>query len=384
MLRMIVRDLRVAPLRTLLTALSMGIGIVALIASVLVGTLGRGYLEAVNARLSGWPATYTITVDGATLTSPESGQRFRAAASGFADGQLAPEYHIDGLTVVTNGETRHPTVAITTSRHGDILPVSVLAGSWLTPDTKPATLEAVVNQAARDYMTEGRITLGTDDGPQRVTAQVTGVVADGADEPTIYINAASFETFCPQLWNPNGLTLLLHPRTGFDENTLRSAIGDLLHDTVGGTVTGWSRSDNASAYESTVTFLRVAFGICAALLLVVSAIGLANIGMAGIEQRSHELLIRRAIGATRTDNALLVVGSSMLLGALVAAVAVGVSLLLVALAPMALPDDIPMRAVPYPWTAAAAASLASIVVSLAGSLAPAIRAARLQPALALR
>lgn len=51
MIRMIAKDLRINPLRTSLTALSMFIGIIALIAGVLVGTLGRDYLEAVNARL---------------------------------------------------------------------------------------------------------------------------------------------------------------------------------------------------------------------------------------------------------------------------------------------------------------------------------------------
>lgn len=52
-IRMIAKDLRINPLRTSLTAPSMFIGIIALIAGVLVGTLGRDYLEAVNARLGG-------------------------------------------------------------------------------------------------------------------------------------------------------------------------------------------------------------------------------------------------------------------------------------------------------------------------------------------
>lgn len=46
MIRMIAKDLRINPLRTSLTALSMFIGIIALIAGVLVGTLGRDYLES--------------------------------------------------------------------------------------------------------------------------------------------------------------------------------------------------------------------------------------------------------------------------------------------------------------------------------------------------
>ena len=63
MIRMIAKDLRINPLRTSLTALSMFIGIIALIADVLVGTLGRDYLEAVNARLGGKSPTYSAIVD---------------------------------------------------------------------------------------------------------------------------------------------------------------------------------------------------------------------------------------------------------------------------------------------------------------------------------
>ena len=63
MIRMIAKDLRINPLRTSLTALSMFIGIIALIAGVLVGTLGRDYLEAVNARLGGKSPTYSAIVD---------------------------------------------------------------------------------------------------------------------------------------------------------------------------------------------------------------------------------------------------------------------------------------------------------------------------------
>ena len=63
MIRMIAKDLRINPLRTSLTALSMFIGIIALITGVLVGTLGRDYLEAVNARLGGKSPTYSAIVD---------------------------------------------------------------------------------------------------------------------------------------------------------------------------------------------------------------------------------------------------------------------------------------------------------------------------------
>ena len=45
---MILKDLRISPLRNILTGISMFVGIIAMISSVLVGTLGKEYLISVN------------------------------------------------------------------------------------------------------------------------------------------------------------------------------------------------------------------------------------------------------------------------------------------------------------------------------------------------
>ena len=53
---MILKDLRISPLRNILTSISMLVGIIAMIGSVLVGTLGKEYLISVNAQIYGWVA----------------------------------------------------------------------------------------------------------------------------------------------------------------------------------------------------------------------------------------------------------------------------------------------------------------------------------------
>lgn len=54
---MILKDLRISPLRNILTSISMLVGIIAMIGSVLVGTLGKEYLISVNAQIDSlnWP-----------------------------------------------------------------------------------------------------------------------------------------------------------------------------------------------------------------------------------------------------------------------------------------------------------------------------------------
>ena len=64
MLKMILKDLRLSPLRSILTSVSMLVGIIAMLGSVLVGTLGREYLIFVNAQVYGWSPTYFIRDNG--------------------------------------------------------------------------------------------------------------------------------------------------------------------------------------------------------------------------------------------------------------------------------------------------------------------------------
>ena len=168
------------------------------------------------------------------------------------------------------------------------------------------------------------------------------------------------------------------------ETVQHTVANPLLSDVGTGSISSWNRSDNADDYEQVIGFLQLGVTVTAILLLSVSAIGMINIGLAGIEQRSHELLIRRALGATRAGIAIQVIGSSVLLSLIIAFAAVLISAVLVWAFPWMMPADSPLEPPAYPYTAAMIAACASIVASLVGSLAPAIKAIRLQPALALR
>ena len=46
------------------TGISMFVGIIAMISSVLVGTLGKEYLISVNAQMYGWSPTYSFSITG--------------------------------------------------------------------------------------------------------------------------------------------------------------------------------------------------------------------------------------------------------------------------------------------------------------------------------
>ena len=67
--------------------------------------------------------------------------------------------------------------------------------------------------------------------------------------------------------------------------------------TVGGEIESINRVDSGDDYSSVIEMLQLGLIVTATLLLFVSVLGQINIGLSSLEQRTHELLIRRALGA---------------------------------------------------------------------------------------
>ena len=280
-IRMIAKDLRINPLRTSLTALSMFIGIIALIAGVLVGTLGRDYLEAVNARLGGKSPTYSAIVDVPSSVNIQVVTALQERLAHFRPGIASAQYHLNDLAIWAssddgNTEIRRVTIIITDAERTRIMPAPIIEGTWLTGADEPATLETAVNESARQYVHDGTVALARTGNPQQVPARVNGVIADGTDTPTIYVNATTLQRYWPQAWEPDGLTILVHPNEGVDDQHAKTVLDDLLSDVETGSISSWNRSDNADDYEQVIGFLQLGVTVTAILLLSVSAIGMIN------------------------------------------------------------------------------------------------------------
>ncbi|PNL17096.1 ABC transporter permease [Micrococcus sp. FDAARGOS_333] len=83
------------------------------------------------------------------------------------------------------------------------------------------------------------------------------------------------------------------------------------------------RVDRVGELRDSLSFMQAVFSAVAAAALLVSALGLLNIGLASIAERSRELVVRRALGAQRRHLFVQVMGSSLLLAVIVTVVAVG-------------------------------------------------------------
>ena len=125
-------------------------------------------------------------------------------------------------------------------------------------------------------------------------------------------------------------------------------------------------------------------GVYSVYFLFVSVLGQINIGLSSLEQRTYELLIRRAIGASRINIVALVLGTQLVISIFVCIVSILLSILIVEGIGIFLPPDTPVASPAYPFFSAVVAVVASVTVALLGGLLPALKAAKLEPALALR
>lgn len=394
MLSMIIQDLRISPLRNFLTSLSMLIGIVAVIAAVLVGTLGQDYLNATNAQLAGKPATYTVTISNLKKKDPADIEALMRAFHDYPAAAITlNENPRDGLGYIpynsSNGEVSladevRIDTRIVSWQYNHVYNVPLSQGHWISPIDDYAPLELVANKAAWSAMPVPEYRLSIPGTLDTTPAYVVGIINDGDTEPRMYCNGASLATFLHSAFEKDSLSLAIHPYSNVSEEDIRSFLNDALYDTTGGKIESFMRSDNAEDYKDVITFLQIAFFITAALLLLTASIGLLNVGLSSLEQRTHELLIRRAIGASRMNVALLVIGSTVLLSIIVCVIALAIAYAIVAVVPLWLPSDTPISPPTFPYQAALFAALAAIGTALLSSIIPAIKASRLQPALLLR
>ena len=392
MLKMILKDLRIAPLRSVLTSISMLVGIIAMIASFLVGTLGSGYLIAVNAQIYGWVPTYSFSVAGSCfedyskledlfLSLERIEDHTAITFSVREDVRFAPVMSISSLqnSDMSIYKDLFPVDTVfTISTYNQIYNLPMTSGEWLNGSGSNYSLQIVINKEAESYLNAPYAVGSVGSSLTLTPFRIIGVVNDGRDVPTVYIDAYSVAKYVPAMWQVQNATVYWNSTHGLTTEQIYSALSDCIADTIGGNLEYSGRSDVGNTYDSVLSMLQIG------LLVFVSILGQINIGLSSLEQRTHELLIRRAIGASRSNIVLLVLGSQLILSVFVCVVSILISILLVQGIGMYLPADSPVPSPDYPILVAIIAVVTSVATALLGGLLPALKAAKLEPALALR
>jgi predicted permease len=277
------------------------------------------------------------------------------------------------------------------------LSIPLLRGRYFTEsDTEQSAGVVIINQSmARQYFPNedpvGKsLFIGRSMGPEWVDAaprQIVGVVGDVKDltldqapQPTMFIPYGQLRPYVLTL-TLRGLPSRWVVRTTEDPTRMSSAIQREVLTLDRDQPLAKIRTMDQVVAQSIAgnQFNAVLLGIFGALALVLAAIGMYGVISYSVEQRTHDIGIRMALGARTGDVLKLVVGQGMILSL----IGVGFGLLgSLALTRFMITMLFSVR--PNDPATLVAVSLGLIGVALLASYIPARRAARVDPMVALR
>lgn|GEM_PF-814479 len=386
-------ELRSHPFRAALSLVSLCIGVLAVVAIFTVSEISAGVFVASAEQADG----RRVTMQGALVDPPageqaieemlQVGQAFDAA--GGASALTMTSTAVTGIQLTDLAARHEPHVQIplvfTAGRYDAIRRLPVLEGTWIPDDARIAPTVVLNRPAARQWGSAGSslsISVG-----RRLSfpALVVGVVADGSPEPMGYVSLYPVATIFPHALTEMSATLLLQhpdaPPAAFDRiGQIAAGRADTSLD-----ANGMQRTDTVDALVASLRTQQKAFLVASALALLIAALGILNIGLATISERSRELVVRRAIGATRSAIVGQMLLSALVLGLVGAAVSVAVAFVGVQ---WWVPSQIPLESAidppSVPWVAVACGVVAAMATTLLGATVPALVASRLDVASVLR
>jgi hypothetical protein len=371
-------DARANILRSLLSALSLFVAVLSVTAIYTVSSVTGDVLLAQQEQKHGRATTEQVSLPAAALqargTAYIAAQLAAVAKQGH--GHYAMAADVPGRLRL-GGQGRDITVTLTGGNLSDIRRLPLLSGRWY-PEEGTAYQSFVVNRAAAlELGALTRFAIQLDPTRAPIPAHVVGVIADGSTSPRYYSAMAAALAWSPAILHDIPCTLFLQA-AGVAEPVLRSGLETVLASTeVDPATVEVVRADTTADLVKSISDTRRGFLIVASATLLVSVLGLLNVGLASVRERRREVAVRRATGASRSRVFALVCASACIggIGAAGAALLVGVigvELVLPHYVDAASAINVPH----FPWTAGVLGLLVGLSASLLGAAAPAAAAAR--------
>jgi len=401
--RLAVQTLRANLLRTVLSTLGIVMGAASLSA---VLALGDGAEAFARRRIEGegllsilLSAKTFDRIDGVRVprTAPV---RFTTADVGALAETLGPAA---GVTLVRKAVLRWRTpleaaAATPPSEHaalasglavaGTVAPIVVQAGRPLAAtDLSGDTPVAVVSvSVARRVASGPAAAIGQDlvVGGRRL--RIVGVLPEhaGRDEPVIMLPFALLVALTPEILEPHALVVQAPDIDAVERLKGAATRWAATRDADGVTVaaTGLQRLRDVA---QGILIFKLLMGAFTAIALLVGGIGIMNVLLASVLERTREIGVRRAVGARRRDivaqflaESVAISGTGSLLG-----LALGLGGAFAFTAVMRARSEALIYAAVTPQTVAASLA-AALVTGILFGLYPAVRASRLPPVDAIR
>jgi putative ABC transport system permease protein len=392
-------------LRSLLTMLGIIIGVAAVVALM---AIGQGAQDSITGALTSTGTNLLAVIPGAISQGGVRSAGGSAPTLTLEDAQaiansgdcpycilVAPEVQRQA-SVVYGGQNNTYTISGTTPYYGEIRNLPLAAGDWFTTgDINAATNVAVIGANVASGLFEGADPLGQSIRINRLAFRVVGVAQlkggagfgsldDGVYIPVTTAQRKLFGGRQAAIAGHNVNTIYIQVDDKDNMTAAQEAVTDLLRTrhrlpTAANDFTVVNQADLLATLNGVVATLTLFLGAIAGISLLVGGIGIMNIMLVSVTERTREIGIRKAVGAQQSD---------ILRQFLIESVLISLSGGLIGIAlGMGLASLVSLTGTLTPVVTPGAALLAtgfSVAVGLFFGIYPARRAARLAPIVALR